>query len=435
MGILRSVSRTEPCPICGKPDYCFWKERKNSPGSFNLYCNRSWEAVGTVVAGLDGNNYISIYERQGGTIYESVEQREKRQVQRITGQAKEVTPVSRTVIGAVEPLPHEKLDAIYRTMMEAMPLIKYHATYMNHEGWSLELLKKHGICSFPPEYQNKLPYSLRTALSREQIAEYVMKKLNISSLRGTPGAYINKAGKWTFAGQSGILFPQYDSDGYIYRLRIRLDFLDLPVKLLEDDDGFYYMDFREKIRVSMSGPYKIVDGRKISIKFDTHSGKYRNFSSYKLDKNAYAVGFIENTYNGGCEAGNNLLFAMQPGDNYLCFWVIEGEKKALFCNAAIRQPFISLSGVNDINRLKLAVNGRTALDIMKQKGAKIAIVPFDADRTHNDMVMKCMMQLCKMLKDEGFDVFIPEWNEADGKGLDDLLASRHLPLFYEYNIK
>lgn len=73
----KPVTRQEPCPICGKPDYCWWRERDNEPGYFNLYCNRTLEAKGTVVAGLDGKDYIAVFQRDTGTVFQSVAERKR----------------------------------------------------------------------------------------------------------------------------------------------------------------------------------------------------------------------------------------------------------------------------------------------------------------------------------------------------------------------
>ena len=432
LGALMKITRNNPCPICGKPDYCFWKEREDDHDLYNLYCNRRSEAVGTIVAGLDGKDYVSIFLAPNRTIFESVIQREERTKRQITGEKKVAAPRTRTVLDSVEPLPHELLDEIYRCMLDELPLYKYHAQYLLNEGWNLELLQMHHIRSFPAAWVGKLPESLREIPSRELLAKRVMRKLGLKSLAGVPGAFINEKGNWTFTGKSGMLLPIYDSDGLIFRLRLRLDFLDLPVEMKEDQNGFYYMDMGERVSVTMGGPSKIVNGEKIKVEFEGYSGKYRNFSSYKLDNEAYQNGFISNIYNKGCEAGNQILFAMNPQDDYHVFWVIEGEKKALFSNYILHQPFLGKEGVNDFMRLVKKENGKTALDIMRQKGAKIAILADDADRYQNENVMRCQNGLADLLKSEGFKVMIADWNMKDGKGLDDLLASGHLPALYEY---
>lgn len=433
IGRLRSVSKTDPCPICGKPDYCFWKPREDDPDLYNLYCNRSSEAMRTIVTGIDGKEYLAIHQQSGGTIFEEVQQREERKKRKVNGEKKERTPIHHTVIESISPLPNEKLDEIYRCMMEQLPLYKYHAKYLLKEGWSMNLIRKHGICSFPAANLWSIPKSLHNIPSRENLAETVMRKLSISSLTGVPGAYINKKGHWTFSGMSGIVFPVYDYDGRIHRIRIRLDYLDLPVKqVLEDDKGFYYMDNLERINITMSGPFKVKDNERIFIDFPSHKGKYRNFSSYKINESAYQSGFIENVFTKGCEAKNSLIFAMNPKDDYRVFWITEGEKKAIFSNHILCQPFIGMSGVNDIGRLQKPSQGKTALEVMRQRGAKIAVIAFDADRYRNEMVMNCMNSLSKMLLEENFQVFIADWNEENGKGVDDLLSSAYLPALYEY---
>ena len=432
MGGLKKVSRNDPCPICGKPDYCFWKERKRDPGLYNLYCNRTSEPEGVIVMGKDGKEYAAIHQSDRGTIYESVTQREERSRQKVSGERKEAVPRKYTVLDSVSPLPHEKLDVIYRALMEELPLLAYHARYLAKEGWSLNLMQKHRICSFPAERMRGMPFSIRYLPDRETLARKVMEKLSLNSLKGVPGAYLNDAGKWTFCAKSGILFPVYDADGLIYRLRIRLDYLDLPVKMEEDERGFYYMDKEQRITVSMSGPFKEADGERIFMEFSSHRGKYRNFSSYIEDSAAYDSGFIVNTLIGGCEARNQILYAMDPEDDYRVMWIIEGEKKALFSNHVIRQPFLALPGVNDYGRLGRPVHGKTPLDRMRQKGCQIAVIAYDADRYHNEAVMSFQNRLADLLKACGFTVFIADWNEVHGKGLDDLLASGHLPVFYEY---
>jgi len=432
-GRIKNMSRQNPCPICGKPDYCFWLEMEHSPGMYNLYCRRSSETDFSIITGNDGKEYISLPKKDKtviGTRYESVEQREARKNQKVNGEKKEYVPKQMTVMDAVSPLPNDRLDEIYRCMLEMLPLNRYHAEYLLKEGWDMELIKKNHICSFPAKNPRNMPMSFRRGMTREMLASKVMRELGLKNLAGVPGAYIGKSGSWTFTGQSGILFPVYDENGYIYRLRIRLDYLDLPVKMKEDESGFYYMDGEERVTVTMSGAFVVNDGERVFKRFSTHEGKYRNFSSYRVDEAAYEAGFIENVYNKGCEAGNQLFYAANAETDWSVFWITEGEKKAIFTNHVIGQPVIALPGVNDFGRFVKSINGKTPLQVLKQRGAKTAIVAFDADRYKNDMVMRCMNALIELLKENGFIVYCADWNQGDGKGLDDLISSGHLPAFY-----
>lgn len=434
LGRIIKVSRTQPCPICGKPDYCFWKEREKDPDLFNLYCNRTSEAIGNILTGVDGKEYISIYQNTRGTVFESVTQREERSKCRVEGTKTERKNIKQhCVIDSINPLPNEKLDEVYRCIMTNLPLYKHHADYLLNEGWNMDLIKKHHICSFPAENIKKLPSSLQKIPSRENLAKKVMEELSLRSLAGVPGAYLSESGKWTFLSKSGIVFPVYDENGLISRIRVRLDYLDLLVKLKEDNKGYFYEDNGERVDITMSGPLKETQNGIIRIRFASHEGKYRNFSSYALNEEAYKNGFIENIFNKGCEAKNQLLFSFGAGDDPTTFWIIEGEKKAIFSNSILKQPFIGLSGVNDFGRLIKPRNGKTALQIMKERGAKNCVIAYDADRYHNSAVMMFMNNLADLLQKEDFKVFIADWNEADGKGLDDLLSSRKLPFFYEYS--
>lgn len=428
----RPVTRNAPCPICGKPDYCWWKEREKEPGYYNLYCNRTSEAKGTIVNGLDGNEYVAIYENNPGTIYQSVSDRAEMFGKKVgEGEPrKKAAPRQYTRIDAVEELSHEKLDMAYRALMSILPLQKFHAEYLVKEGWSMELIKKHGICSMPVKYFRQVVPSMKSAfISREVMAQKVMEKIGWKNLQGVPGAYLNKKGSWTFNSMSGILFPVYDEDGLIYRLRLRMDYLDLPVEMKQDKKGFYYLD-DGRVDVNMGGAFRIgEDGTRVKVRFDSHEGKYRPITSFRMDQVAYEAGFIENTFHRGCEAGNVLGYAMDPRDNYSVFWITEGEKKGLFSNYVLKQPVLWLPGVNSLYLVEKTRRGLSALDIMRKKGARVAVIAFDADKAVNNMVMQCHDQLAQILKANGFLVFSAEWDMSIGKGIDDLLAAGQLPKF------
>lgn len=428
----KPVTRQEPCPICGKPDYCWWRERDNEPGYFNLYCNRTLEAKGTVVAGLDGKDYIAVFQRDTGTVFQSVAERKemfgKDKVG--TGPRKDAAPRQFTVIDSVEELPHEKLDMVYRALMEILPLQKFHAEYLLHEGWSMELIKKHGICSMPVKYfRQTVPSMKRSFISREVMAQKVMEKLGWNSLQGVPGAYINKKGSWVFNSLSGIIFPVYDEDGLIFRLRLRMDYLDLPVEEMKQDAKGFYFEDNGRVDVTMGGASRISSNGRVKVEFESHKGKYRPLTSFKMDEAAYKDGFIQNTFQKGCESGNVLGYVMDSQDSNLVFWITEGEKKGMYANCILKQPILILPGVNSLGLLVKSKKGITPMDIMKKKGAKVAVIAFDADKAVNKMVMLCHDKLADMLLKNGFLVFSAEWDMADGKGLDDLLATGKKPRF------
>lgn len=436
---LISVNSQNPCPICGKTDWCFWRPQNGNPDLYDLYCNRHVEAQGVVVYGNDGKEYISCRRKSGTPYYEDRKQRDARirkwkKEYKEKVQAEASIPRTYTVLDSVEPLPNQELDRIYRCLLDHLPLLEYHYRYLLKEGWTNTLIKKINVRSFPVSSQYKLPLSARQKLDRQSLAKKVMANLQLTSLKGVPGAYIDETGNWNFNSKSGIILPVYDEEGYIYRLRLRMDFLDLPVKrILEDEDGFFYYDVETKIRLSMGGPYRIdEDGTRTPVVFKNVKGKYRIFSSFKEDPEAYKTGYIVNLYNKGCGSGNVLCYAIDGMDDMSVWWITEGEKKAFFSHHQLKQPFICIPGVNSYSLLNVKKKGITPLEMIRERGGKIIVIAYDADRFSNDAVMRYQEELAKMLKNHGFTVFIAIWPEDQGKGLDDMLHAGFKPSFYEW---
>lgn len=70
---------------------------------------------------------------------------------------------------------------------------------------------------------------------------------------------------------------------------------------------------------------------------------------------------------------------------------------------------------------------RPALPVIKALGAKIVRLAFDADARRNRNVAQALARTMQALTEEGFTVEVERWDEADGKGIDDLLAAGKKP--------
>lgn len=79
---------------------------------------------------------------------------------------------------------------------------------------------------------------------------------------------------------------------------------------------------------------------------------------------------------------------------------------------------VGIPGVNSWKR---------AAGVLKDIGAKAVRVAFDADARRNRTVARCLSHLIAHLRQKGFEVELELWNEADGKGIDDLLAAGKSP--------
>lgn len=437
MGRLKEVSRTSPCPICGKPDYCCRSEADNGSGTL-VTCKRILDEGD--MFGTDGVFYLRVgTSKRGNAVYQSAQERYDYEQRKKN--AKEYAAPKRQEpvwIDRVEPLSNDKLNKIFRIMSELLVLEDHHREYLKGEGWTDEMLEKYHVVSFPEKdfvrfrYHKNLNYKNPY---RKKLAERLLECLGNpeDGLLGVPGAYI-KDGKWTFSGPSGIIFWLPDIDHKIYQARIRMDFRDVEAEILRDEQGReYFLEAGDKYFLSMSGPYRILpDGTK-ERKTGLPKGKYRPFSSFFADEDEAKNGRIVNVYEKGCATGNRLGFYYntQRDDMYIAY-VIEGEKKGMFANHSLRAPMITLPGVDSWSLLLEGEKGSRPVDILKERGCMIIVVAFDADKVKNKTVLDQEQNTVKALLAEGFILGVAEWPLHYGKGMDDVLASGHKISYVAY---
>lgn len=395
--MIKSVSRNCPCPICGHTDWCGIMSTDN--GAEMYVCQRNTDNLlpykGGVI-GTDGKYYICVgisKEGKNNIFRDAAEVAEEQTMQKETWKAAHTAdrPVrTLTPVDPVEVLSNDRLDKIYRRLLELLILEPEHKEYLHREGWTDGLMDDHMIRSFPEEdyirfkkKQNgyKSGNNWRKSAAKTLVAEF-------GTLRGVPGAYQNRSGEWTFYGRPGILFPVYDANGYIYRLRIRLD------------------------------------------KPPASGGKYRNFSSFIQDEEAEKQGFLVNKLCGGCQAGNQIGFYMNRSrDDMFIAYITEGEKKGIIGEYSLKAPVVSLPGVNSYGKLLEGKAGERPVDYLKVFGVRILIIAYDADKHTNARVMQSQIRTIETLHAEGFQIGLAEWDGAYGKGLDDLLMNGKRPRY------
>lgn len=411
---IKNVSTHQPCKICGKPDWC---GRYNLPEGYEMHiCMRVTNQTDTI--GIDGNTYVFIKETsKGNSLYEEYSQRSIR-IDNFKSSNYNKKPSATfhkpqmVYENQVSPLSNEKLDAIYRDLLSMLVLEHEHEKYLLNEGWDSSLIRKNNIKTLPEDdyyrYVNKITYHSKNPWRKEIAAKLVLKH---GDLTGVPGAF-KKNGVWTFAGLGGIIFPIYDSNGNIYRLRTRVD-------------RQYFNSKNEAISASQYELLKVKGEQCYTV------GKYHNFSSYKEDPLKLKQGIISNIRDCGCEASNNIGFYMDTrrDDLYLCY-VTEGEKKSIIGNHILHAPFINVPGVNSYSKLiEPDVSGKRPIDYLKDLGVQLIVVAFDADKTYNSKVLDSEAKTVEILKSEGFQLAIANWDKSLGKGIDDLLISGGRPSY------
>lgn len=473
------VSRSKPCPICGKTDYCsFWTD---SIGNEQIICKRS--STQQDVVGKDGRVYKFLRLTQKGQftayqdkeIYEAVRAKEKDdwmranqkgpynpRWQRFSSRFKKKKeekqekalspivlpePIKNEIVDWIEPLSHEKLDTIYRAMLSFLTLDDIHHEYLKKEGWDDDLIARNMIRSFPEKDFLRMKYKnfYSKNLYRKKLAQKIMDALYIDDLVGVPGAYIDQGGNWTFNGPKGILFPIYDADGYIYGLRIRMDFMDAAIPLKQDHMGrsYYEHDGKRYFLKPLKGWFTFQSGEEVfldkngywtdyngSYSFREVNGKYRPLTSYFEDEKELKNHRSVNIYKGGCRLpmGTSLYFNPKEDDPTICY-VTEGEKKGIYGNAMMHSPVITFPGVDSWSDLFTGNKGERLVDKLKAAGVMLFVVVYDADKTVNERVLSAQEHVLNALQSEGFAVGIGNWDMHLGKGLDDLLSKGFQPSY------
>jgi hypothetical protein len=120
----------------------------------------------------------------------------------------------------------------------------------------------------------------------------------------------------------------------------------------------------------------------------------------------------------GPSPGAHIHIPLRKGATNAAIRLTEGFLKADVATA--------LSGLHTIG-LPGASTWAAALPFLRTLQKPVIRVAFDMDASRNLQVAVALRQTVRKLSGEGFPVEIEMWDEADGKGIDDLLAAGHTP--------
>lgn len=403
-----NYSEAHRCPICDHPDWCTYTDSLSGGPMFICMRIHDYQKGDVLVSSVDHQEYECKGPNKSGNLYFYLKAdcdrwREERGYKKGTPRTKPrvITPQSIAPVKSkepeIEPLPNEKLHYIYYVLLCFLKLEDKDRAYLHQEGFTDEMIEKYMIRTLPEDdnyrYHNKTYHSINP--TRVSLATAVAKQCG--DLTGVPGFYKETdkngqpTGRWNIAGLGGILFPLFDIFVNLYRLRIRV------------------------------------------TRSDIKTGKYRNVSS---SKKITVNGVTKNKYLNGCSSNNNCGIFFNEGDDFRVVFITEGEKKAIIGNEILKKPFITLPGVNSHSKLLDVVNAtantshKRFIDFLKEKGTKIVIIAFDADKNIKEQVLKCEEMTFQHFKEEGFTIGCADWDMAYGKGIDDLLVNGHLPTYH-----
>lgn len=406
-----NVTPHEPCPICGKPDWCKWVDGNNGP---LICCHRS--ETQSNLLGMDGRNYLFIHLSKGGSCVYGEQEQEEAGKRRWIEEQMRINPnfkyrgknnmrsVSATAVTKVKSragYKHayyvaddehpEHLDAVYRALLKRLALDNDDKKYLLSEKWEEKMFTLYNVKSLPMVDRRRYELGIKSYLPwRKAVCRSIEEELGADCFIGVPGFFKDKNGNWTIHGAAGgaIIFPLFDLDGRIIRLRLRPKYGD-----------------EDKERASEKG-----------IKLP----KYISMTSYKEvidDENE----IISNALDCGCQATSRVGFYLYDTEgnwqkDFSLLFTTEGEKKSMVYNYYRGIAVACLPGVGTWSNL----TDDKITESLKAKGTEYIVVGFDADKETNANVLRSERNAVDALKELGFQLAVANWNQKIAKGIDDL---------------
>jgi len=461
---LTNVNSTNRCPFCGNNTYCAFLPSTFGPDG--MLCKRIDPEVqdlrkGDVCEGLDGNLYI--YKGMSGsgfTIFEHLDSymgdyeayisqgtlimdpaKQKASVERKRDalmKAPRKRPIAHKLSGASpvsapkyqgkqiiqhEPLSADMLDRMNRFCLSQLSLDEWHSDKYLHDGWNAELLMENLVRTSPQNADIRKYRGNTTGteqITDAELAARLAKRFGEDALYGFPGFYVDRDGNKRLYWPSGITFPITDKEGRIVRMQVRMDFMDICEKREVKDFRFE----RNQATFSYEG-----EGYKATMKGFFHRGP----DGYEPCENdlfgsRYAGKYrvvASGGFNHGTPSQSIPSVVRRKGDTNRMLAITEGVPKGIFSNYMLRIPFACVLGVGDWSKLfDLGI-----IDDAVEKGAEMVLVAYDADAAVNRMVAKHRDNLEAAILKKGIKCAEVVWDEADGKGLDDLLAGGNRPKY------
>lgn len=471
----KSVTPSNPCPICGKPDWCLVVDGKNGPLH---YCKRVREE--RITSG--GTTYVLVRETDQCGVYESEEQNERAKREWLEEQ-KKLNPTKYSGYKPKKPsttnkpdsavsgyvnrseyvndflLPTEdddRLDKVYRGLLSCLILEERHEKLLRDEWGDKmfdEIVKLHPIKTLPMVDAERFNYgAYYTSPWRKNIMQKLLEIVDKEDIiseedkTGIPMFYQLGNGDLTFYKLSGIVFPVYNTRGKIIRLRVKVDFPNVKAVYGGKEGDFYFAKDGWYFKTGDSKPELVYQPKNkvYKVKLDKNgiplsdggkkskvSGKYKNLSSFQeiYDDDQKK---IQNRYLNGCQSGSYPSLYCRPTDDFTVVYFTEGEKKAMIANLLLGAPCVSFPGVGTFKTaFEARCDKKSIVDYCVEHGMKRGVLCYDADKNNNKVVLMQETNCVKWFLENKIQLSIGAWNEAFGKGLDDILLQGIRPTIHD----
>jgi hypothetical protein len=321
--LWQRVNRKEPCPICGKPDWC----RVSNDGQW-VICRRLDTGEGHRKVDKIGIEYW-VYRLKDGPALVQLSP----------------MPPSRT---SAECATDEVLDGVYRTLLQSLSLSTQHRAQLTRRGLQGREIALRQYRSLPHQ-------------GRADLAKRLVERFGETICARVPGLYVREQDQrrwWSLAGAPGLVVPVRRASGRIVALTIRSDDPEAPSR------------------------YSVIS-----------SAKYH-----------------------GPSPGSPIHVPLASSASTEVIRLTEGFLKADIATTLSNLHTIGLPGVS---------MWPAALPFLQTINQPIIRLAFDMDVSRNLQVALALRHAARTLQREGFRVQLELWDEADGKGIDDLLSAGH----------
>jgi len=188
MRTWHEVTRSTPCAICGKPDWCC----VSTDGAWAI-CRRVDTGVGRHKQDKGGAEYW-LYRLDGGALQPRP--------------TVEMPPPSNPVCAETG-----TLDRIYHNLLDALPLAPSHCQALHQRGLADAEMLHRRYRTFP-------------LAGRAALAKRIVDWWGVDVCAQVPGFFVaERDGQcwWSLAGAAGLLIPVRDLDEHIVALKVRAD--------------------------------------------------------------------------------------------------------------------------------------------------------------------------------------------------------------------
>jgi hypothetical protein len=185
------ATRSNPCPICGKPDWC----SISTDGAWAV-CRRVDTGDGLHRVDKSGGDYW-LYRIDGGGDTDNGTQKDV---------AADYSEISQPVLAPADP---DTLDKVYRALLQELSLSAVHRENLRKRGLSDEEIDLRG-------------YKTLVGPGRAKLAKTMVGKFGNDVCKKIPGLFIKQGERkpyWTLAGSAGIVIPLRDVRGRIVALK------------------------------------------------------------------------------------------------------------------------------------------------------------------------------------------------------------------------